>query len=132
MCSVASAQILKWLIHYKRTREWDWRWLFRDAGMPSAHTATVTALSASVFLAEGVSTLSIAIFIVATIIIRDVIGDKIFATKQENVLNNVIKKIEHLLQGDQVEWRHFTGHTVTEVVAGFILALFITLLIHFI
>ena len=129
--SVSAAQIVKWLIHYRRTRKWDWRWLFRDAGMPSAHTATVTALAVSVFIIEGVTTLSLAVFVLSAIVVRDVIGDKIFATKQENALNNVIKKIEHLLQGDKVEWRHFTGHTITEVVAGFMLALIISLTIHY-
>ena len=65
------------------------------------------------------------------IIIRDVIGDKIFAEKQENIINEMVHKLQHMLKGHKVEWKHFIGHTINEVIAGFLLAVIITVVIHY-
>lgn len=116
--AAAGAQFFKFLLHKKATGSWSWKSLFRDAGMPSTHTATVTALTICVFWIEGITTLSLAVLTFALVIIRDVIGDKIFAEKQENMINDLIHKLQDMLEGHRVEWKHFIGHTIGEVIAG--------------
>ena len=125
--SAMAAQTLKLLIHWYKKREFDWRWLLRDAGMPSAHTATVTALTASLIISEGVTNLTIAVGVLSAIVIRNVIGDKIFAEKQENSINQIIEKIEQSLAGQKVVWSPLIGHTIKEVIVGFILGLVVAL-----
>lgn len=123
--SIILAQIIKAIIAWRQNHEFHWRYLFISAGMPSAHTATVTALTAAVFWLEGFSTLAIVVLGFSLIIIRDVLGDKVFAQKQENFVN---KAIENLVKGDfeKIEWQSLIGHTVKEVVAGFLLGAVVT------
>ena len=49
-CLVASflAQILKLPIEYFRTKKWDWSLMLSTGGMPSSHSAMVTAAAAGV------------------------------------------------------------------------------------
>lgn len=129
--SAVAAQIIKSLIHLYKTGQYDWRWLFRDAGMPSAHTATVVAATLSVYMLEGMTNLTIICGVYAAITIRNVIGDKIFAEKQEKLINQIIIKIQQSLAGERVEWKHLIGHSIREVIVGFILGLFITGLVFY-
>lgn len=122
--SVVAAQVIKTILDIFQHKHFDWRWLFRGAGMPSSHTATVVALSLAVYLQEGVTTLWIVTFVFAAIVVRDVIGDKVFATHQENIIN---KLVNQLLHHEKIQWNHLIGHTLVEVAAGMILAIAITL-----
>ncbi len=126
--AVVLAQVLKTLLDIKQHRRFDWRWLFRGAGMPSSHTATVVSLTLAVYLFEGVTTLFLVTLVFAGIVIRDVIGDKVFATHQENIINRFIQQVLH---HDKVQWNHLIGHTLVEVVAGFVLGVLVTLAVFF-
>lgn len=126
--SAIVAQIIKTILDWVQHGHFNWKSLFRGAGMPSSHTATVVSLTLSVYLFEGIGTLFIITFIFASIVVRDVIGDKIFATHQETIIN---KLVQQLFSTDKVEWNHLIGHTLTEVFAGMILAIGITLGVFF-
>lgn len=119
LLAAAVAQTIKMCLHWRRAGVWDWRWLFRDAGMPSAHTATVTALTFMVYTEERLTNLFFVTLIFSAIVIRNVIGDKIFAEKSEHALNELLQRIQHFFAGERVEWKHFIGHTIREVIAGF-------------
>src|SRR5680860_965876 len=118
--SVVLAQILKTLIDVYRQKKFDWRWLFRGAGMPSSHTATVVALALSVYLVEGVNNLFVVTLVFAIIVVRDVIGDKIFAIHQEEIIN---KLVEQLINHEKIQWEHLIGHSLVEVAAGTIIGI---------
>jgi acid phosphatase family membrane protein YuiD len=128
LLSVLAAQGIKTLLDILEHKRFDWRWLFRGAGMPSSHTATVTSMALAVYISEGFTTLFIVAATVAIIVIRDVIGDKVFATHQENLIN---KFIQQLIHHEKVQWNHLIGHTLVEVFAGLILATAITLVVFF-
>ena len=128
LTAVIIAQILKAILDYWRLKHFHWQSLFRGAGMPSSHTATVAALTLSVIIVEGINTLSIVTFVFASIVIRDVIGDKIFAVHQEKKINIIIQQ---LLRQEKVEWTHLIGHTITEVIAGMILGVLVTITIFY-
>ncbi len=128
--AMATAQLLKSLVHWKKDGVYDWRWLLRDAGMPSAHTATVTALTIAVYWIQGASDLFFVTLILAGITIRNVIGDKIFAEKTEHVINHFFTKLQHFFAGERVEWKHLIGHTLYEVVAGFIVGIAGAVAVH--
>ena len=40
-----TAQLLKPVIRYIRTRDWDWHLALESGGFPSSHTSTVAALT---------------------------------------------------------------------------------------
>ena len=126
--SVISAQLLKTIFDTIRTHHFNWRSLFRGAGMPSSHTATVTSLAIGVYLYEGFTTQFIIAFVFAALVIRDVIGDKVFATHQENIINRFIEEIRH---HQKVTWNHLIGHSLVEVSAGFVLATILTFCVFY-
>jgi len=123
-----TAQVIKTIIDWVNLGHFNWKSLFRGAGMPSSHTATVIALALSVYLMEGLGTLFIVTLIFASIVIRDVIGDKVFATHQERIIN---KLVEQIVSNETVEWNHLIGHTLTEVFAGLVLGTAITIGVFF-
>ncbi len=53
MISWAVAQLMKAIINLVVTRKWDFERLFGDGGMPSGHSATVSALATYCALALG-------------------------------------------------------------------------------
>ncbi len=122
-------QIIKSIIESKRNGKYHWRYLFIEAGMPSTHTAFVVSIALSIYLIEGMSLLFLAATGFSLIIIRDVIGDKIFAGKQESIINSMFKKLVHR-EPIVAEWKHLTGHTLLEVLAGFAIGIIITLAVH--
>lgn len=127
LVSIAVAQTAKALILWKKNKHFNWRDLFLAAYTPSGHTATVTALSLSLFLMEGATNLSIASAVLSLVVIRDVLHDKTFAKKQENALSRVLNKIV----SETVRWHDFTGHSWKEVAAGLIIGIVVTLLVFY-
>lgn len=126
--SVVSAQIIKTILDIITNKHFDWRSLLRGAGMPSSHTATVTSLTLAVYLIEGYTTVFLVTLILSIIVIRDVIGDKIFATHQENIMNRLIQQI---IRHEKVQWNHLIGHTLVEVFFGMLLAVCVTFAVFY-
>lgn len=126
--AIIVAQVVKTILDWVQHGHFNWKSIFRGAGMPSSHTATVVALALSIYLSEGITTLFVVTFFFASIVIRDVIGDKVFATHQERIIN---KLIQQMFSHNKVEWNHLIGHTLTEVFAGMVLAVGITLSVFF-
>ena len=66
------AEILKMLIKCIRNKSFkglSWKDLFSSGGMPSSHSAAVTALSAAIFLADGPASASFAIAVILSAIV---------------------------------------------------------------
>lgn len=91
-----------------------WSVLVRDGGMPSAHTAVVSALALSVYFSEGVTPLTIVTAVVAGLVVRDAVGFRRAAGEQATVLNRLIARdrIHHR------QLKEFLGHTPSQVLAG--------------
>ncbi|MFH1188336.1 MAG: divergent PAP2 family protein [bacterium] len=123
-----AAQYIKAMIAWKSSKEFHWRYLFISAGMPSSHTAAVTALTVSVFLIEGASPLFAAVAIFSMLVVRDVLGDKVFAQQQEDLVNNAIQTFVKK-RSERIEWDQFIGHTFKEVIIGFCIGIIVTLLV---
>ena len=50
-----TAQLLKPVIRYIRTRDWDWHLALESGGFPSSHTSTVAALTLAVGITDNFS-----------------------------------------------------------------------------
>mmetsp|Transcript_15069 Transcript_15069/g.32668 ORF Transcript_15069/g.32668 Transcript_15069/m.32668 type:complete len:174 (+) Transcript_15069:96-617(+) len=133
--SFALSQVTKFVIHYCKHRVWDWHRLYGPGGMPSAHTALVTALAAAVAIKEGTSSTSFAICVVlAAITAYDATGVRLHAGRQAGVLNAIVAQLppEHPVQ-DHIyagRLREILGHTPLEVVGGAVLGLSVGCLIQ--
>ena len=122
-----SAQVLKGFIHAFVHREFDWHRLVGDGGMPSGHSATVTAVAATCGLEYGTDTPVFAIaMILAIITCHDAMKSRQEIGKHAMALNELFKDrdLEPTLE-------EFIGHKPSQVFVGILLGLFISFLIFF-
>lgn len=122
--AVVTAQILKLIFTLIFDRRLDWQSMLSTGGMPSSHTATVTALTVSLALTEGLSSPLVAMTIVFSIVvIYDAVGIRRAAGKHAEVLNEwsriLSETFEHGFQPEDL--KTLLGHTYPQVIAGMLL-----------
>jgi uncharacterized protein len=116
------AQIYKFLARLLLERKFEPAMLWAPGGMPSAHSALVTALAVSVGMNVGFDSASFAIAAgVAMIVMYDAAGIRQAAGKHARVINRIV---DELLSGYPVteeRLREILGHTPLQVIAGCLL-----------
>lgn len=124
------AQIIKTIIHLILTKKFVAERLIGSGGMPSCHSATVCALTTSVFINEGINSPLFAISaILAIIVMYDARGVRRETGVQAKVLNELMDVIEKMgsdLNYDE-KLKEFVGHTPLQVLVGAILGIIIAL-----
>ncbi len=114
------AQLLKLIIEVIRNRKLDVRVLVTTGGMPSSHSALVTALATGVGQTIGWSSSEFALATVfAIIVMYDAAGVRQAAGKQARILNQMIDELfyEHP-EFNQDRLKELLGHTPFQVIAG--------------
>ena len=125
----AAAQILKTLIHAVVNGTLDIHRLFGDGGMPSGHSATVTAMAATAGLEYGLDSPIFAVSaILAIIVMHDAMGVRLEAGKHAKALNDLLKTVSSDLDPD-LKLKELLGHTPLQVCFGAFLGLGIALLL---
>lgn len=122
------AQSLKMALGWRKTRELDFRYLVSTGGMPSAHSAFVSALATAVGLQEGFhSTLFAVAFAFAVIVMFDAQSVRRAAGLQARLLNQIVAELfkEHHLSGHKLA--ELLGHTRLEVFCGMALGIAVAL-----
>ncbi len=126
------AQILKVLIEFIILRKWNWALLFQAGGMPSSHSAMVSATSLSIGMLIGFDTGVFALSaVLAMIVIYDATGIRRQAGKQAILINNMIDEITKGKIPPQDRLKEVLGHTPGEAFMGTLLGLVIAFLICF-
>lgn len=124
------AQTLKVLIYLWRDRRINLRHLVSSGGMPSAHSALVTALATGVGLTEGLRSPLFAIALVfAAIVMYDAAGVRQAVSAQARILNRMLDEIFVEQRFNEKRLRELIGHTPVEVVVGATLGLLVALLL---
>ena len=125
----AAAQVLKTVIHAVVNRTLDIHRLFGDGGMPSGHSATVTAMAAPAGLEYGLDSAVFAISaIVAIVVMHDAMGVRREAGKHAKALNDLLKTVSSDLE-PEVKLMEFLGHTPLQVCSGALLGLVVALIL---
>ncbi len=94
-------------------RKWSLISFVETGGMPSQHTAVITALTLSIYLQESFSPLFFLSFVLAGIVIRDALGVRRTAGEEGQALNQLLKK------NKLTPLRHVAnGHTPIQVAMG--------------
>ncbi len=88
--------------------------IFATGGMPSAHAASVSALTAAIFLHEGISTAFAVAAVLMFVTLRDAVGVRLAAGEQAKVVNDLVAKLN--LEHPALHVDH--GHTTAQVVVG--------------
>jgi uncharacterized protein len=100
LAAIVFAQVIKIPIRFIATREFIPGLAFSTGGMPSSHSAAVTALSTSVGLVEGFSSTLFALAAVFSIITMfDASGVRRHAGEHATVLNRLVKDFQILIDG---------------------------------
>ena len=119
-----AASILKIVVNGHRTRRVDFHYLTSLGGMPSAHSAMVSALATSVGLREGFgSTIFVVTLAFALVIMFDASTVRRAAGLQATLLNQIVDVVikEHHLPTEKL--REILGHTRVEVFAGMLIGI---------
>lgn len=114
------AQVTKLAIELGKNRKINIRVLVETGGMPSAHSALVTALATGVGLKMGWSSPDFAIAaIFAIIVMYDAAGVRQAAGKQARILNQIIDELfrEHPTFNED-RLKELLGHTPFQVIVG--------------
>ncbi|KAF3785342.1 putative membrane protein [Nymphaea thermarum] len=122
----AVAQTIKFLYSWYRERRFDAKKLIASGGMPSAHSAAVTALAVSIGLQDGFDGSLFAVAaVMASIVMHDAFGVRLHAGRQAEVLNQIVYELpeEHPLSESR-PLRELIGHTPLQVIAGAVLGIF--------
>jgi acid phosphatase family membrane protein YuiD len=117
------AQLSKLLVSLAQRKQLDFRVLFGSGGMPSSHSALVTALAIAIGRGSGWQSAAFAISMTfAFIVMYDAAGVRQAAGKQAKVLNQIV---EELFQEDphlsEEKLKELLGHTPFQVIIGAIL-----------
>ncbi|XP_072995693.1 uncharacterized protein [Typha latifolia] len=126
------AQFLKLFTTWFKEKRWDSRRLFGSGGMPSSHSATVTALAMAIGLQEGSDSSSFALAVIlALVVMYDASGVRLHAGRQAEVLNQIVCEFppEHPLSTVR-PLRELLGHTPLQVCAGAVLGAVVSYLVR--
>ncbi|BCV25116.1 MAG TPA: divergent PAP2 family protein [Firmicutes bacterium] len=122
----AIAQGLKVPFTLIKNRRWDFHRLVSPGGMPSSHSALVSALAVAVGRVEGFAAPETAIALVfAFIVMYDSAGVRRAAGAQASVLNKIIDEVFRGGRFREERLRELLGHTPVEVFAGALLGLIV-------
>ena len=118
-----AAQILKFIIGCWRTRRFDLSYLAGAGGMPSSHSALVSALATAVGLTEGFDAPDAMIAVgFGLLVLCDAATLRRAAGEHAKLLNRIVEKLnDGLDEADRLEaerLRERLGHSRREVLAG--------------
>lgn len=95
----ASAQVLKAILYTILNKEFSLERLFGDGGMPSGHSATVSAMAVMTLLHYGIGSFEFAITaMLAIIVMHDAMGVRLETGKQAEVINELTALIEEIIE----------------------------------
>ena len=130
LTGIVFAQVIKVPIRLIFTKEFMPNLVFSTGGMPSSHTAAVTALTTSIGLIEGFdTTLFAASFVFSVIIMFDASGVRRQAGKHAELLNELVRDIQYFAREardwhkkeeyeKRLELKELLGHKPIEVFFG--------------
>lgn len=119
LLAMLTAQGFKFIRSMFRRRRPDFTRLIGTGGMPSAHSASVTALSVAVGIGEGWSSplFAVAAFF-SVITMYDATGIRRAAGKQARMLNRLVEELRAHHKIDPERLAELLGHTPLEVLVG--------------
>ena len=143
LAAIFFAQFVKVPIHFIATKKLDWSLLTSTGGMPSSHSAAVTALTTGVALESGLHSPIFAVSaIFAIITMFDASGVRRQAGEQAIVLNQLVADFNKLVE-DVKSWpkkeekqkrkelKELLGHKPIEVFFGGITGVILTLVLYY-
>jgi len=134
--SWALAQVLKTIIDFALTKEFNFERLVGAGGMPSCHAATVCSLATGCALCYGAGSFEFAIStILAIIVMYDARGVRRETGTQAVVLNQILEYFSNLddpkktVKFSEEKLKELVGHTPFQVVCGAVLGIVFAIIV---
>jgi len=125
-----SAQVLKILFEFMRSRKVRLGLLMSSGGMPSSHSAISAAVTTSIGLKEGFDSPLFALGAIVTMVVMyDASGVRRAAGNHAKVINDLLAHIENSGVTLDKKLKEMLGHTPIEVMAGGILGVTLALIL---
>lgn len=137
LCGVVawvSAQLIKTMIHAIINKKINWPRLVGDGGMPSSHSATVTAVAATCAINYGLASFQFGVTVIlAFIVMHDAMGVRNETGKHAIVLNDMIEFIDSMGKNISPEekLKEFVGHSPLQVIVGAALGCLVAVIINY-
>jgi acid phosphatase family membrane protein YuiD len=113
------AQLIKLFIHFIKTRKFDPAFMFRLGGMPSSHSAAVSAVATSIGVTCGFGSAVFAVaFCLAAIVMIDAQSVRRAAGQQARLVNQIVDELFKTHKFPQHKLGELLGHTRIEVLLG--------------
>lgn len=127
------AQSFKVLLGVINEKKFNFKWFVGTGGMPSSHSAGVTALATSIGIQDGVgSSIFVVTLLFTIIVICDAQGVRRSTGKQAEILNKIMEDIYWKKNIQEDRLKELVGHTPIQVLAGICVGLGIALFSYFI
>ena len=120
------AQVFKTILYAVINKKLVWERMIGDGGMPSGHSATVTAMCLMSMLVYGPGSHEFAFSaILAIIVCHDAMGVRRQAGKHAVILNEIVEAFNALTEDKlpETKLKEFVGHTPIQVMAGILLGI---------
>ncbi len=130
ICLVAwtIAQITKVGLGLLREHRFNWSYFVSSGGMPSSHSATVSALATSIGLTYGVENPSFAIAtVLALVVMYDAAGIRRAVSRQAFILNRIMRELQEQRPREELgkDLRELVGHSPFQVFIGMSMGLIV-------
>jgi acid phosphatase family membrane protein YuiD len=123
------ASTLKVAFNYMKEKKINFRRFVGSGGMPSTHSALVSALATAVGFETGWNSVFTAMAIIfAFIVMYDAAGVRLAASRQAVTLNKIIDELFEEGEFRQDRLKELLGHTPIEVIAGAVLGVVIAII----
>ncbi|MFI5275132.1 MAG: divergent PAP2 family protein [Ktedonobacterales bacterium] len=124
-----AAQLVKMLRSLIDNRKLDLSYMVSSGGMPSAHSALVTAMATAVARIAGLGSPLFAVSAVfASVVMYDAAGVRLAVSMQARILNHMIDDFFHERGLQAKRLRELIGHSPREVLVGALVGIIIGLL----
>lgn len=128
------AQVLKTIINAAINKKVSFSRLVGDGGMPSGHSATVTALATMCGFGAGFGSIEFAIAVLfAIVVMHDALGVRRETGKQAQTIINITKMLNEVFAEQNKEIKQeklkvLVGHTPFQVICGAILGVVVAVI----
>ncbi len=123
----ATAQVLKVVIESVMAKKFTWESILASGGMPSSHSAFVTALATVIGMQYGFGSVYFALAAsFALVVMYDACGVRRAVGEQAKALNRIIGALrENSTIGQETALKEILGHSPFQVAMGFVLGIII-------
>jgi len=127
VCVWAIAQLLKGLTETLKQKRFDLSFFITSGGMPSSHSAMVSALATAVALTTGFDSALFAVStILAMVVMYDAAGVRWAVSRQASILNRIVRELRLRRPRGERDLRELIGHTPFQVIVGSVLGILLT------